>query len=163
MIRFPKISFLIFYESHRLFRVYHSQQIEQNGTISCLCSHFHNRITKKVSFTHKMKENVTENFDVHRNTTRKMNSKIFKMVHDSIIFSWWAFFLFEINIFNNFRGKSPKSRKKTDLILGGSRISVWEQQIFAIFVSDTTVCNRMKRYNLFNVFTEISLVLILFC
>ena len=65
--------------------IYHSHQIEQNGKISCLCSDSQ-KITKKVSCFHKMKKNATENYDVHRNTTRKMSSKIFKIFHNSIIF-----------------------------------------------------------------------------
>ena len=38
-------------------RIYHSQQIEQNRKISCSCSDFNNKITKKVSSAHKIKFN----------------------------------------------------------------------------------------------------------
>ena len=75
-----------------------------------------------------MKENETENFDVHRKSARKMSSTLFKMVHDSIILVGEHLFCFESNKFNNFLRKFPGA----DLILGSSRISVSEPQIFVI-------------------------------
>ena len=36
-------------ENSRINRIYHSQQIEQNRKISCLCSDFNKKITKKKS------------------------------------------------------------------------------------------------------------------
>ena len=57
-------------EKSRIGRIYHSQQIEQNRKISRLCSDFNNKITKKISSAHKIEENMTENFNVHRKITR---------------------------------------------------------------------------------------------
>ena len=51
-------------ENSRLCRIYHSEQIEQNGKISCLWFDFDEAI-KKVSSANTMKEHVTENLDVH--------------------------------------------------------------------------------------------------
>ena len=52
-------------ENSRTGRIYHSQQIEQNGKMSCLFSDFLNK-TKKALFAHKMKENLNENFDIQK-------------------------------------------------------------------------------------------------
>ena len=78
-------------ENNRIGRIYHSLQIVQNGKIFCLWSDFHNKITKKVSSAHKVKENVTESFHVHRNTT-KNELRNSQMVHNLVIFGWVAFF-----------------------------------------------------------------------
>ena len=50
-------------ENSRIGRIYHSERIKQNGKKFCLFSDF-NEIAKKVASAHKMKEHVTENFDV---------------------------------------------------------------------------------------------------
>ena len=52
-------------ENSRIGRIYHSQQVGQNGKMSCLCSDFRDK-TKKVPSAHKKKENVTENFDIQK-------------------------------------------------------------------------------------------------
>ena len=62
-------------ENNRSATFYHSQQIEQNRKISCLCSDFNIQKPKKSRLPIKKKKNVTDNPDVHRTTTRKPLSK----------------------------------------------------------------------------------------
>ena len=63
-------------ENSRIGRIYHSQQIEKNGKVSC----FHNKITKKVPSAQKMIENVTENFDIQK---YYMKNELKKIQNDS--------------------------------------------------------------------------------
>ena len=101
-------------KNSRISRTYHSEQIEQNEETSCYCSDFNELVKSKSLLPMKWKNvwlKILTYIEILEKNPRKMISKLFKIVHNSIIFGRRAYFCFEKNKLNNSWGKFPQSQK----------------------------------------------------
>ena len=123
---------LLWAKKSRISRIYHSDQIKQNGKISWLCSDFNGIIKKKSPVPTKWKnmrlKSLTSTEIKHLRNPRRTCTKRFKRIHDSIIFGEHFFFALKKNIFNEFWRKFQETE--------GSWFHSGRQQKFGLRAAD---------------------------